>query len=199
MRRERRGERGVSLLALMVAITITLIAMTAIMPAWQYVMKDDREEELLFRGTQIALAIREYQKRNGGALPPTLEALVKNKPRLLRKKYTDPMTPPKGEWRLLHQGEVCPAPKKTSSQPGAMPTPSAPIGTMGHGGTTGGIIGVVSRSTEKSLRLVWDQSQYDAWCFTADRNKIYPPVIGKQPQVPGTTGITPTPSPYALR
>ena len=65
----RRGESGFSLVALMAGITIMLILMAVAVPSWQHVMQDDREQELLFRGGQIADAIGRFQKKNGGALP----------------------------------------------------------------------------------------------------------------------------------
>jgi len=184
-------ERGVSLIALMVAIAITLIGMTVVAPTWHYVMQNDREEELLFRGSQIAQGIIAYRTRNNGAGPPTLEALIKSRPRYLRKLYKDPMTP-KGEWRLLH-GEPCPAPNpkagegSTSFKPIVSP-PAAPTGT-----TFGAITGVVSTNTDQSLRIVWGQSHYNEWCFTADPRK-YPPVIGKQPTLPLPGGLAATPT-----
>ena len=54
-------------------MTIMLILMGAAMPTWKYVMKNEREEELLFRGGQIADAIERYQKKNGKSLPAALE------------------------------------------------------------------------------------------------------------------------------
>ena len=58
------------------------------MPAWRYVMQDDREEELIFRGTQIADAIARCQ-RESRSLPVSLEFLVQKK--FLRKAYKDPI------------------------------------------------------------------------------------------------------------
>ena len=49
----------------MAAVTIMLIVLGAAAPTWRYVMKNDREEELIFRGGQIADAIERYQKKNG--------------------------------------------------------------------------------------------------------------------------------------
>jgi type II secretory pathway pseudopilin PulG len=188
------GERGVALIALMVAVAITLIGMTVMMPTWRYVMKDEREEELLFRGTQIAEAIAAYQKGNGGAAPVTLEQLVKARPRrYLRKLYKDPMTP-KGEWRILRAGELCTTPKAQqtgSGQTGGglqsiVVPPASATGT-----TFGGITGVASRSTEKSLRIVNNASQYNEWCFLASKKPVV--VIGKQPNLTGSPGQMPGP------
>ena len=64
-------------------------------------MRNDAEEELIFRGGEIADAVARYQKRNGNALPPSLEVLVKGK--FLRHPYKDPMTK-HGRWRFIRPG-----------------------------------------------------------------------------------------------
>ena len=87
----------------MAAVTIMLIMMAAAVPSWRYVMKNDAEEELIFRGGEIADAIARYQARNGNALPPSLEVLVKGK--FLRREYKDPMTKD-GRWRFIRPGET---------------------------------------------------------------------------------------------
>jgi len=193
------SERGVSLVALAVAVAITLVGMTVVLPTWQYVMQNDREEELLFRGTQIAEAIIAYRARNNGAGPPTLEALIKGRPRLLRKLYKDPMTP-KGEWRLI-RGEPCPVPTPSAAGQSMSLRPITPPESGLTGTAFGGITGVVSRSTDKSLRIVWGQSHYNEWCFIAVP-KRYPPAIGKPPVIlmPGGTATSPAPaSTYGAR
>ena len=119
----RRRERGYSLVTLMVAVAVMLIMMTAAVPSWRYVMKNDREEELIFRGGEIADAIARYQRKNGNALPPSLEVLVKGK--FLRRAYKDPMTKD-GKWRFIRPGEPM-----GPMAPGA-------AGTVGAGSTGSG-------------------------------------------------------------
>ena len=82
-----------------------LILMGAATPTWRYVMQDDREQELYFRGDQIARAIEDYQKKNGNTFPPSFEVLVKGK--FLRREYKDPMTTD-GKWRIIRPGEAVP-------------------------------------------------------------------------------------------
>ena len=67
------GEGGYAMAALVAAVTIMLIVMAAALPSWKYVMKNDREEELLFRGNQIAEAIERYQKKRGNLLPTSID------------------------------------------------------------------------------------------------------------------------------
>jgi type II secretory pathway pseudopilin PulG len=192
-RRSRRGEEGFSLVGLLAAATITLILMGAAVPAWKYVDKNEREEELLFRGVQIKLAIERYQKdpKNGGTLPPSLEVLVKGK--YLRKLYKDPMTK-SGKWRFIRPGEGVPIPGAPGgpSSPAPSAAPSAPPsaspggllgslsgGAEGSGIGAGPIQGVASTSTEKSLRIVNGQERYSNWKFIPNVDIV----IGKQRKI----------------
>jgi len=99
----RRAEAGYSMVALMAAVAVMMIMLAAAVPSWRYVMRNDAEEELIFRGGEIADAIARFQRRNGNALPPSLEVLVKGK--FLRRPYKDPMTK-HGRWRFIRPGEV---------------------------------------------------------------------------------------------
>lgn len=191
-----RGQRGYALIALLAGATIALIAMSAAVPAWKYVTLNDREEELIFRGGEIADSIRRYQQKNGNALPTSLEQLVKG--RFLRKAYKDPMTRD-GEWRLVRQGEPLLPPQsqrpgRPSPSPSAGPTPGAGgrgSGAAGPlGGTTSGprsatgvgaIMGVASRNTAKSLRLFNGRQRYNEWVFVAGQ----PRIVGRQAITPG--------------
>jgi len=91
------------MVALLAAVAVMMVLMAAAVPSWRYVMRNDSEEELLFRGGEIADAIARYQRRNGNALPSSLEVLMKGK--FLRRAYKDPMTK-HGRWRFLRQGEA---------------------------------------------------------------------------------------------
>jgi type II secretory pathway pseudopilin PulG len=168
----RAREAGYSLVALMAGVTIMLILMGVATPAWQYLMQDMREEELIFRGSQIAEAIERYQKKNGNTYPPSVEVLVKGK--FLRKDYKDPMVQ-SGKWRFLRPGEV---PIGAAGIPGLRgqspqtpsPTPSAGLGgpgSLGASGTIGPIAGVVSTSTLKGYRKFNNRERYNEWAFIA--------------------------------
>jgi type II secretory pathway pseudopilin PulG len=169
----RRGrEAGFSLVALMAAMTIMLIFMAAAMPSWKYVVKNEREQELFFRGDQIATAIERYHKKNGGAPPPSLEVLVKGK--FLRSAYTDPMVKD-GKWKLIRAGEVV-TPRAAPGLPGRpVPSPSpspTPRAGLGSREIVGPFIGVVSTSKDESLRVMNGQDHYDDWLFVAGRPRI---------------------------
>jgi len=211
----RRSEAGFTLLTLMAAVTIMLITMGMGVPFWRYVVKDDREQELIFRGGQIADAIQRYQQRNGNAPPPSLEALVEQ--RFLRKQYEDPMSAD-GKWRLIRPGEAvgpgAPGVPGAAGPGGPLtgrptPTPTpAPASVSGPGAsplrpgqTVGGIIGVACTSHDKSLRLLNGRDRYDEWLFIAGQ----PRVVGAQPTfapggapggpAPGGVNQGPTPIP----
>ncbi|MCL4822282.1 MAG: hypothetical protein KJ067_24405 [Vicinamibacteria bacterium] len=191
-------ERGYVMVALLAAIAILLIGMGAAAPTWKYVMQDSREQELIFRGSQIADAIGRYQRKHANALPTSIEQLVKGK--FLRREYADPMTAD-GKWRLLRPGEVAGVPGRPGAPggtPGAGPrTPGAqPASPGGFGAGTGlgPIAGVASRSTESSLRIFNGRTRYSEWLFMPGQ----PRVIGRprtpEPRQPGTQP-RPSPSP----
>jgi type II secretory pathway pseudopilin PulG len=174
----------------MASMTIMLILLGAAAPSWRYIMQDDREQELIFRGGAIADAIQRFQKKSANALPTSLEVLVKG--RYLRKAYKDPMTRD-GKWRLIHQGEATIAPPPAGSpRPNAPPTTQAPPPGGVVGSSIGPLVGVASRSTDKSLRLFNGRNHYNEWIFAVGQ----PRVIGGQlgPALPGSTppgGLSP--------
>jgi hypothetical protein len=178
-------------------ITIMLIGMGAGVPYWRYVVKNGRELELIHRGIQIAEAIERYQKKNGGAAPPSLEVLVQG--RYLRRLYADPMSRD-GKWRLIRPGEPLAggaglpgAPVGAAGVPGATPTPTPTPGSFGQGMAIGPIVGVATRTRETSYRLFNGRSSYDQWAFVAGQ----PRVVGQQNAatgVPGLPGAKPSPS-----
>jgi type II secretory pathway pseudopilin PulG len=188
----RDGERGASLVSLIGAMTIMFVLMSAAVPSWRYVMKDAREEELIFRGEQIARAIKRYQDKHGSSLPPSLEILVQQ--RFLRKAYKEPFAKD-GKWRLLRPGDALLPPGVGGipgmSRPGSTTPPSTMVGqapTAGGtiGGTIGGagIVGVASFSKDKSLRIFNGRTRYNEWMFIAGQ----PNVLGRQFGVPLNPG-----------
>jgi type II secretory pathway pseudopilin PulG len=192
-RARRPACAGYSLVALVAAISVMLILMTAAVPYWRYVMKNDREEELLFRGGEIADAIARYQRRNGNALPPSLEVLVKG--RFLRHAYKDPMTKD-GKWHFLRPGEaigpVVPGAPRPGGTGSTTTTTTRPTAFSRPGQTLGVIQGVASTSTEKSLRVFNGRTRYDEWLFLPGQ----PRVIGRARAVRAPGPIAPgAPSP----
>jgi type II secretory pathway pseudopilin PulG len=177
--------------ALLASVTIMLILMSAAMPSWRYIMKNDAEEELLFRGGEIADAIARYQQRNGNALPPSLEVLVKG--RFLRREYKDPMTK-HGRWRFIRQGEglgpvrapggAARAGTATTTTTTTTTTRPSAFSRPATGGTLGGIQGVASTSKEQGLRVFNGRRKYHEWLFLPGQ----PRVIGRPQGPPGVPG-----------
>ena len=71
--------------ALLIALSVMAVLMSAVMPTWKHAARREKEAELVFRGEQYARAIGLFQRRAGpGVLPPDIDSLVKQ--RFLRKK-----------------------------------------------------------------------------------------------------------------
>ena len=182
------GESGYLMVALLVAMTVMAIMMTAAMPAWHTLARREKEAELVFRGEQYARALMLYQRRFANQPAPSVDALVTG--RYLRKKYKDPIT--NDDFQLLGGGATMPgqvsgpafqqglqqaqaALKQAAGRAGAAsatrggPVPAAAQGGRGGvalgGGVTGGIVGVTSKSEEKSLRLYNGRDTYNQWIF----------------------------------
>jgi len=196
--RGRSGEAGYTLVALAVAISIMIILVGAAMPMWSTLTQRQKEEELIFRGWQYAEAIRVFQQRHG-RLPIRLDELVKVKPRSIRRLWKDPMTED-GEWGLVFQGQG--AQIRGEDLTGGSP-PTGPDGRPRQGGRPGGgpgggkgrgdvqtigpIVGVHSRSTDESIKVLFGEEQYDRWTFTVDR-------LTQTPRSPVQVGLGATPN-----
>jgi type II secretory pathway pseudopilin PulG len=104
--RRRSSESGYVLLAVMLAFTLLLIALSAGVLRLGQQIKREKEEELIHRGKDYATAVKRYVHKNGGRFPLSIEQLEDtNHVRFLRKRYKDPMTG-EDDWRLVHFGEA---------------------------------------------------------------------------------------------
>src|SRR5437899_6663766 len=91
--RSRSAQSGYVLLALMLAVTLILIALSVEAPRIAQQIKREKEEELVHRGKDYATAIKRFVHKNGGRFPVSVEQLEDtNHVRYLRKRYKDPMT-----------------------------------------------------------------------------------------------------------
>ncbi|MGH9241098.1 MAG: type II secretion system protein [Vicinamibacterales bacterium] len=152
------------MVALLVSMSVMAILMSVALPAWHTIMRREKEAELVFRGEQYARAISLWQRRFANASPPSIDVLVEQ--RLLRKKYKDPIT--NDDFQILAGG----APTAGQTQQTTVPLQgggraSAPVGVpQGRGNVVGGgIVGVTSKSPEKSLRLYNGRDTYNQWVF----------------------------------
>ncbi len=140
--RTRIAEQGYMLLAVMLAMTLILIAMGAAAPRIAQQIKRDKELELVHRGKDVAIAIKHFVHKNGGRYPTSLEQLEDtNHIRFLRRRWKDPTT---GDsiWRLVHVGEAeikipTPSPglNPNTTNPGLSGSGNAGLSNSSSGGT----------------------------------------------------------------
>jgi type II secretory pathway pseudopilin PulG len=115
---ERRSEGGYALVALLALMTLLALFAMAVAPSIQQQTQREREKEAIFRGEEIADAIRAYyinralMLRLSGdqALPSSMEQLLegipipggsKNRQILRASAAHDPLSS-SGEWRFIH-------------------------------------------------------------------------------------------------
>jgi type II secretory pathway pseudopilin PulG len=154
-------KRGYTIILLLFVLAAMSIGLMLAVPVWQTQIMREKEEELIFRGKQYVEAIRIYQVKNPGKFPASLEELIDPEERCIRKLYPDPMTI-NGEWKVILM------PTTTSSRPGQTQTAQkviiAPQGALSAINAPK-IAGVVSASTETSIRIYLEQDTYDRWLF----------------------------------
>jgi type II secretory pathway pseudopilin PulG len=184
-------EAGYNLVVLMIAITVMTAMLAAMLPLVSTEIRRDKEEELVFRGFQYVEAIRIFQNRNH-RLPIKLSELVEVKPRCIRQLWKDPMTED-GMWGIiLHNNDLQPLnppppgrqlppgqtpPPGRTPPPGSVPNTSDPqtsdpngldIPKNGDVVAVGPILGVYSKSHQKSILIFYGHERYDEWRFTVD-------------------------------
>jgi type II secretory pathway pseudopilin PulG len=104
MRRRARHQSGYMLLAILLMMTLMIIAAMAVAPKLASQIKREREQELYHRGSEYARAIRRFY-RKFGRYPTSIDQLENtNNMRFLRKRYKDPITG-KDDWTLIHVGQ----------------------------------------------------------------------------------------------
>ncbi len=118
LRARRESEAGYTLVALLALMTVLAMFAMAVAPSVQQQSQREREKEAIFRGEQIADAIRAYYRyrasvlRTAGdqALPSSMDQLLqgipiqggsKNRQILRVSAARDPLTI-EAEWRFIH-------------------------------------------------------------------------------------------------
>jgi type II secretory pathway pseudopilin PulG len=143
--------------ALLVALAVMAVLLTVAMPVWKTAAKREKEAELVWRAGQYVRAIMLFRRKYANASPPNLDILVNE--RFLRKKYKDPMTKD-GEFQLVYAAEQ-------QQRPG-VGTPPPPPSDPRTRVAAGGIVGVMSKSKEPSLRVFNGRTKYSEWAFTPE-------------------------------
>ena len=188
--------------ALLVAMSVMAVLMSALLPVWSHMATREKEEELIFRGKQYARAIGLFQRKFANTAPPTIDVLVEQ--RFLRKKYKDPITGEDFQPIYANQGIMPPGGGPSAPRPGQSATISAPaqqtlqagFGSTGVG-VQGGVIGVTSKSKEESIKIYNGRQRYNEWAFVYIQTAVRPGqgapggAPGQQQGQPGPFGMQP--------
>jgi len=151
-----RTDRGYVLIMLSILVLALSIGLMVAVPVWQTLVQREKEEELIFRGKQYVEAIRLFQMKFPGRFPESLEALLKEK--CLRREFGDPLTR-RGEWNLILHREG--GGQQAGTVQKILVAPASALSSL----TSPQILGVVSPSREKSIRIYNEQDHYDKWLF----------------------------------
>lgn len=147
---------GYTLIILLFALTVLTLGLLVAVPVWQTQFQREKEEELIFRGNQYVESIRLFQLKKL-SLPKSLDELEEE--RCIRRLYKDPMTKA-GEWNLILPYQRVSAKQKGSLQR-VLIVPYSVLSAVDNPQ----IIGVVSSSTQKSIKILHEQDSYDKWLF----------------------------------
>jgi len=169
----RNGERGFTLAMVLVALAVLSIMMGVAVQTVTFQMRREKEAELIFRGQQYVEAIRLYRQKYG-RYPNSLKEIWEVKPRVIRKKWKDPITD-SWYWGLIHPGQGGRRVGGPRGRGAATPTPTVtptPFPTPAPGTPPeelpmeiGPIVGVFSRSCEKSIKIYEGHDTYCEWKF----------------------------------
>jgi type II secretory pathway pseudopilin PulG len=196
------GECGYAMVALLVAIALMTVFMSAALPAWRHAGQREREAELIWRGEQYDRAIQLYRQKNGVPGPPNLDVLVEQK--FLRRKYLDPITRGEFELRTVGPAGMIVPENETQERRGGLASRRAARRSASEPGRSPGqlIGGVRSRSKDRSIRILNGRQRYNEWEFSYvpyQGNQSRPPAAA--PTRPGATprspGARPSPRPGA--
>ena len=147
-------------------IAIMAIMMAAAVEIVSFQAQRENEAELIFRGQQYVEGIRLYRQKYG-RYPMRMKELWEADPRVLRRKWTDPITG-SDKWGVVFQGEEgreLTVPGGGGPRPTPTRTPVFERNREGGGEKVGPIIGVHSLSTETSIKVYEGRTQYDMWKF----------------------------------
>jgi type II secretory pathway pseudopilin PulG len=103
-----KGQKGMSLIAILAIMTLFAIALLAVAPTVQQSVQREKELESIRRGEEVAEAIKQYVVFYGGAkLPRSMDDLLEGLPQGTKKRQilrasaaVDPLSED-GKWRLI--------------------------------------------------------------------------------------------------
>ena len=167
-RGDRPGRSGYVLIVLMMAVFVLSLGLLVALPVWQTELQREKEEELIFRGNQYAEAVRIYAQKNPGRFPASLKELLDKK--CIRRLYRDPFGP-EGQWNVIMASGRAPTGRVMAQEVTVAPERVLPALKNPQ------ILGVVSSSTRKSVKLYNDQESHDKWLFFFGQDPTKPPKI----------------------
>jgi len=141
---------------LMMAVFIISLGLLVAVPVWQTELQREKEEELIFRGKQYVEAVRIYVQKNPGRFPASLKELLDKK--CIRKLYRDPLGPA-GEWNIILAAGQQAAGRGAAQEVLIAPERVLPAIKNPQ------VLGVVSSSTNRSVKIYNDQESHDKWLF----------------------------------
>jgi hypothetical protein len=179
--------------ALLVAMGVIAVVLSTTLPVFSTMARREREAELIFRGQQYARAVTLFQRKYGNALPPNIDVLLNGPDRFLRKQYKDPITggdfqlvgpgspelaeainsvpgqqqPGRGGPQILQQQQQQQQQRQQQQQQRQQASGRTMPSNPTEGTAPGGILGVVSKSKDTSLRLYNNRDKYNEWVFIA--------------------------------
>jgi type II secretory pathway pseudopilin PulG len=164
-----RAERGFTLAAVLVILTIIAIVIANTVPqVWSDLMHRQRDIQTIWVMKQYARAIQGFQTAHGA--PPTkLDDLKRQtKPRVLRQLYPDPLTG-KMDWILVPVGSVTVTGTVTGTVTDTSETsPKTQTTQNSSADYVGPFIGVRPPVTGKSIVPFRGMGRYDQWSYTVN-------------------------------
>jgi type II secretory pathway pseudopilin PulG len=156
------------LIILMMAVLVLALGLLVATPVWQTELQREKEEELIFRGKQYVEAVRIYVQKNPGHFPASLKELLDKK--CIRRLYRDPLGP-NGEWNVVLNTGRAPSGRESAQEvlvapEGALPAIKNPQ-----------VLGVVSSSFNRSVKIYNDQESHDKWFFFYGQDPKKPPKV----------------------
>ena len=169
----RRGERGFTLAAVIVILTVIMVIVAYTVPRqWSRVMQRDRDYQTVYAMKQYARAIMAWQKAHGG-LPVSLQQLKEARsPRFMRgvkAELPDPLTG-QMDWILVPPAEnglqQAPQPKGGPPLTDTTKTDTAqqnkPAANKDY---VGPFVGVRPPKTGKAYIMLNGQENYEDWRY----------------------------------
>ena len=171
------SQQGFTLAGLLVILTIIVLVIAYTVPEqWSMIMGRERDRQTIFAIKQFARTLFEYQAKNNGVLPVSLDQIKDaRRPRYFRGKDIPP-DPVSGEvdWLILPPGVI-----QGQAAPGTPPPPviggntqNDPNQQQGAAGIPikdfagGGFVGIRPNRTGKSYIALNGAENYEQWTYT---------------------------------